>query len=146
MSSPIERLIEQDIDAINDHLPRTRPTLKELLELETPEYQTQTGDMSAFKSEEIKQLVNEVPAKFHDEVRLPIVILRRLDLGRGIYSVTGSKPELFLIWKAVGQVDLEWDKIAEWVPKDRMYRPQVQLLRRKLPSATCIGFATQQET
>jgi uncharacterized protein (UPF0216 family) len=139
-------MIEHDIETINDHLPLTRPSLKNLLELETPEYRTRTGEMSVFKQEEIVQLAKEVPIKFHDEVKLPIVILRRLDLGRGLYSVTGSKPELFLVWKIVGQVDLKWEKIAEWKLKDRMYRPQVQILRRKLPSATCIGFATQKET
>ena len=145
MSSPIERIIERDIETINDDLPRTRPSLKALLELDTPEYQTKTGKMSTFKHEEIERLANEVPSKFHDDVKLPIIILRRLDLGRGIYSVTGSKPELFLIWKTVGQVDLEWEKLAEWKPKDRMYRPQVQLLRRKLPSTTCVGFTSQQD-
>jgi uncharacterized protein (UPF0216 family) len=145
LSSPIERFIERDIETINDHLPRTRPTLNELLKLDTPEYQTRIGEMSTFKHKEIEQLANEVPTKFHDEVKLPIVILRRLDLGRGFYSVTGSKPELFLIWKTVGQVNLGWEKLAEWKPIDRMYRPQVQILRRKLPSTTCIGFTTQQE-
>ena len=139
-------MIERDIETINDHLPLTRPSLKELLKLDSPEYRTRTGEMSVFKHEEIEQLAKEVPTKFHDEVKLPIVILRRLDLGRGFYSVTGSKPELFLVWKIVGQVDLEWEKIAEWKPKDRMYRPQVQILRRKLPSATCIGFTTQKDT
>ena len=146
MSSPIDRLIDRDIESINDHLPRTRPTLKQLIDLDTPEYQTRVGEISAFKPDEIKKLANDVPTKFHDEVRLPMVILRRLDLGRGIYSVTGSKPELFLIWKTVGQVDLGWEKLAQWEPKDRLYRPQVQILRRKLPSTTCIGFTTQQET
>jgi uncharacterized protein (UPF0216 family) len=146
LSSPIERLIDHEIESVNDHLPMTRPTLKELIELDIPEYRTRIGEMSTFKSEEIEKLAEEVPTKFHDEVRLPIVILRRLDLGRGIYSVTGSKPELFLIWKNVGQVDLEWDKLAQWEPKNQIYRPQVQILRRKFPSATCIGFATQQES
>ena len=145
MSSPIERFIERDIDSINDHLPVSRPTLKDLLELEIPEYLTRMGQKSAFKQEEIEQLAKEIPIKFHDDVRLPIVILRRMDLGRGLYSVTGSKPELFLVWKVIGQVDLGWGKIAEWEPKDRIYRPQVQILRRKLPSTTCIGFASLQD-
>jgi uncharacterized protein (UPF0216 family) len=145
LSSPIEKFIEHDIDTINDHLPMIRPSLKGLLELQIPEYLTRVGKKSTFKHEEIELLANEVPTKFHNEVKLPIVVLRRLDLGRGIYSVTGSKPELFLIWKIIGQVDLEWGELAEWKPRDRMYRPQVQILRRKLPSATCIGFTTQKE-
>jgi hypothetical protein len=145
VNSPIERFIEKDIETINDHLPRTRPTLRTILEMETPEYQTRAGKMSSFKHEEIELIANDVPTIFHDEVKLPIVILRRLDLGRGIYSITGSKPELFMVWKTVGQVDLEWEKMEEWKPIDRMYRPQVQILRRKLSSTTCIGFASQQE-
>ena len=145
MSSRIEKLIDSEIDTINDHLPRTRHSLVDLINADAPGFLTKTGETSVMKMEEIKYLAKDVPEKFHSDVMLPIVLLRRLDLGRGIYTIAGSKIELFLVHRviqqAVGQVDLEWDRLDSWEPVERLARPHVQVLRRKLSSTTCIGFA-----
>lgn len=142
MSSPIDKILEHEIDSINDHMPVTRYSLKTLLDSETPSYQTRGGEESIIKKEEILEISKEVPSKFHDDVKLPIIVLRRMDYGPGIYTVAGGKPELFLIHRFLGYVDLGWEQLASWKPAERLMRPQVQALRRRLPSSTCIGFVT----
>ena len=147
MGSTFDKLLERDIDSINDDLPRGRVSLKELIAAESPHYVTRNGETSAFHKEEITKLGEIVPRKFHGEIWLPIVILRRIDYGPGMHTVAGNKMELFLIQHLiVGDVDLEWDKLPGWKMNDRLARPQVQVLRRKLPSTTCIGFTMSAET
>ena len=147
MGSNVDKMLERDIDSINDDLPRGRISLKGLIAAESPQYVARNGETSAFCKEEIAKLGEIVPRKFHGEIWLPIVILRRIDYGRGIYSVAGNKVELFLIQHLiVGDVDLEWDRLLGWETNDRLARPQVQVLRRKLPSTTCIGFKISAET
>jgi uncharacterized protein (UPF0216 family) len=137
----IEKMIEHDIDTLNDHLPESRHPLSELIESDSPKFKTRDGQFSEFRKEELTELAKEVPQRFHDEILLPIVLLRRLDYGQGIYTVAGSKVELFTIHRILGYVDLDWKDYGRWKPVERLARPQVQLLRRKLPSTTSIGIA-----
>jgi uncharacterized protein (UPF0216 family) len=133
-------MIEHDIDTLNDHLPELRVPLSELIGLESPQFKTRIGEVSVFRVDEIEKITQEVPERFHDNVSLPIVILRRLDYGEGIYTVAGNKTELFMLHRIIGYVDLGWEDFAKWKPVERLARPQVQLLRRKLPSTTSIGI------
>ncbi|MFX0107637.1 MAG: DUF61 family protein [Candidatus Hodarchaeota archaeon] len=142
MTSPFDKILEKEIDSINDHMPITRQTLNELHTSSSPSYLTRGGETSFVKKEELRILAREVPEKYHEEVKIPIIILRRMDYGAGIYSVSGGKVELFLVHRLLGYVDLEWSDFQSWVPIEKLMRPQVQLLRRKFPSATCIGFVT----
>jgi uncharacterized protein (UPF0216 family) len=142
-------MIEHEIDSINDHLPKKRVPLHELLEMEEPSYETRDGKISVFKKEELTQLAADIPEKHHKDITLPIVILRRMDLGTGIHTIAGTKHELFIIHrtiqKVIGQVDLEWEEFPKWRPLERLARPEVQVLRRKLPSTTCIGITMVQD-
>jgi len=147
LNPSIDRLIEHEIDTLNDHLPETRVTLKDLIESGKPFYVTRSGEKSIFREEEIEWLREQVPNQFHDSVRLPIVILRRLDHGLGIYTVAGNKTELFMIHRILGYVNLEWKNFASWKPIEQLARPQVQSIRKKMPSTSCLGivFATREK-
>jgi uncharacterized protein (UPF0216 family) len=123
-------------------MPTTRFSLRELAKSDNPHYMTKIGEKSILKMDEISELVRLVPQRFHDDIRLPIVILRRMDYGTGIYTIAGGKAELFLVHHLLGYVDLEWDNFQKWKPIEKMMRPQVQAIRRKLPSTSCIGFVT----
>lgn len=141
MSPFIEKMIEQDIDTLNDHLPESRHPLSQLILDESPQFRTRDGQISVFRKDELTELAKEVPSRYHEDIFLPIVLLRRLDYGQGIYTVAGSKVELFTIHRVLGYVDLEWEDLGKWKQVERLARPQVQLLRRKLPSTTSIGIA-----
>jgi uncharacterized protein (UPF0216 family) len=138
-------MIEHDIDTLNDHLPESRIPLSDLIGMDPPQFKTRVGEVSVFRVEEIEELKQEVPRKFHEEVRLPIVVLRRLDYGSGIYTVAGNKAELFIVHRVIGYVDLEWHDFAQWKPIEKLARPQVQTLRRRLPSSTIIGIGMSKE-
>lgn len=145
MSKFIDKMIEHDIDTLNDHLPESRIPLSDLIGMDSPQFRTRVGEVSVFRVEEIEELEQEVPRKFHEEVRLPIVVLRRLDYGSGIYTVAGNKAELFMVHRIIGYVDLGWDDFAQWKPIEKLARPQVQTLRRRLPSSTTIGIGMSKE-
>ena len=145
MSKFIDKMIEHDIDTLNDHLPESRVPLNDLIGMDSPQFKTRIGEVSVFRVEEIEELAQEVPKKFHEEVRLPIVVLRRLDYGTGIYTVAGNKAELFMVHHIIGYVDLGWDDFTQWKPVEKLARPQVQTLRRRLPSTTTIGIAMSKE-
>lgn len=140
MSSRIDRMLEHDIDTLNDHLPHARINLVDLLKQEDPHFITRSGEKSVFKVKELEWLSKEIPKQFHDSIRLPIVLLRRLDYGPGIHSVSGNKTELFMIHKVLGYDDLAWDNFATWKTVERLVRPQVQILRKKMPSTTTLGI------
>jgi len=140
LSKFIDKMIEHDIDTLNDHLPESRVPLCDLIGVDSPHFTTRVGEVSVFRVEEIVKLAHEVPSQFHDDVRLPIVVLRRVDYGTGIYTVAGNKIELFMVHRVIGSRDIEWADFAKWKPIERLARPQVQMLRRKLPSTTTIGI------
>jgi uncharacterized protein (UPF0216 family) len=135
-------MLKHEIDSANNHLPEKRIPLSILLSEESPGYQTRAGEFSGFHEEELGRIAEEVPSAFHSTIHLPFVLLRRMDFGPGIYSIAGSRNELFMIHRLLGYVVLEWDEISDWKPIDRLVRPHVQVLRRELPTTTCIGFTT----
>lgn len=142
MTSGIDRILEREIDSINDHMPAVRHTLKSLLQIQSPKYSTRNGQESILKKEELLELAKQVPSHHHEEIKIPILVLRRMDYGPGIYTISGGKFELFLIHRLLGYVDLPWEEMGAWKPVEQLMRPQVQELRRRFPSTTCIGFVT----
>jgi len=148
VSSKFDKILEHDIDTMNDHLPRARIRLSDLLKEKDPHFTTRCGEKSVFKVDELEWLSREVPKSHHISIRLPIVLLRRLDFGPGIHSISGNKMELFMIHRILGYDDLEWENIAKWTPIEQLARPQVQILRKKMPSTTSLGivFATSKDS
>ena len=45
-----------------------------------------------------------------------------------------------MIHRILGYDDLGWENIAKWTPVEQLARPQVQILRRKMPSTTSLGI------
>lgn len=140
MSKHLDRLIEHDIDTLNNHLPERRIPLNELLKAAVPQFVTRGKETSAFRKEELEWLAEFIPKEYHDDICLPIVVLRRMDYGEGIHTLAGNKVELFLIHKVLGYVDLQWTELASWKPVETLARPQVQILRSKMPSTTSVGI------
>ena len=140
MSSRIDKMLEHEIDTLNDHLPRARIRLSDLLKEEDPHFMTRSSEKSVFRVEELEWLSKEVPKNLHQSIRLPIVLLRRLDLGQGIHTVSGNKAELFMIHRVLGYDDLAWENFAAWKPIEQLARPQVQIIRKRMPSTTSLGI------
>lgn len=135
-------LLKEDIKRLNQHLPRHRKPLAELLHMEEPKVEAIDGTPIIMKKEELEDLSKIIPEKYHNQLTLPIVIVRRIDLGRGTFEILGGKIETFAVRQTLNLTDLTFDQL------DRnsefhyhyIYRPQVQELLRKFKSLIVIGF------
>ena len=121
-------------------MPRTKRSLAELLSEPAPVFVTRNGQSSAIRRDELENLANRVPKKFHAEIMLPFTILRRTSLGRGAHTIGGSKLEQFIILQIIGKITAPLTAWREVKLPRSIYSPDVTLLRKKLPTTTLIGF------
>jgi uncharacterized protein (UPF0216 family) len=128
----ISKIIDIEIQKINDHLPTSHKSLEELLKEDIPSVKTRGGDDIIFLKDELITLAKLIPKEKHRDIKLPIVALRRIDLGRGVYTLVGSEETIKFIKKI-----LNIDSNSEY-----LYRPQIFELKRKFSSLVIIGFST----
>lgn len=128
----ISKIIDIEIRKINDHLPASSKSLKELLREEIPSVKTKGGDDIVLLKDELIALAKLIPEENHNNIKLPIVALRRIDLGKGVYTLIGNEATI----KAFKEI-LNVGKDSEY-----LYRPQVFELKRKFNSLVIIGFST----
>ena len=132
---------KHDVSKLNDHLPGKTFSLSELLSARQLVIKTRDGGNFWIDKDELMRIAALVPAKFHAELHLPIILIRRLDLGEGVFSVGGSKLEAFFSTRMLGITQESYDSYECADIPAYFYRPQVQELRRKLRSLSVIGFA-----
>jgi len=140
-----DAVLKEEIRRLNTHLPRNRKTLEQLLAEDNPNVEAMDGSQILFKKEELAKLAKIVPRKFQKKIHLPFLILRRMDLGKSVYAVSGSKIEEFTIKKMLELTTLpfeEYDKDKEIL---YLYRPYVSQLIRGFHSLVVIGFGVPEE-
>jgi uncharacterized protein (UPF0216 family) len=129
-----------DVNKINDHLPSKTVPLSELLREEEPAVVARDGTKLWIDQDELTKVANMVPKSLHSKLCFPIVLIRRIDLGEGVFSISGGKLEVFFVAKVLG-ITVESFVNYEMVDApNNIYRPQVQELRRKLRTLSVIGF------
>ena len=72
---------------LNAHLPKNRRTLKDLLKEDTPSVPTVDGGRIVMKKSELEELAESLPEEVRDRVKLPLVLLRRTELGPGAFTL-----------------------------------------------------------
>ncbi|MFX1487305.1 MAG: DUF61 family protein, partial [Promethearchaeota archaeon] len=85
-----------EIKNINDHLPKHFKTLKELLQEEKPHVITRDGSKYPLDKKELKTVANLLSNEYHSKLKLPIILIRRIGLGPGVFSIGGGKIENFV--------------------------------------------------
>jgi len=142
MSDRLSRFLQTEIDQINTHLPAKPIQLSLILKMKQPKYKLRDGQFSDFNSDEIESIKEIIPEKYWKQVLLPIIILRRRDLGAGAFTVGGTDPNRYLIEKLFAD-DLPSFEIWRVEKKDIkiFYKPQVRIIRKTYPSTTVIGFS-----
>ena len=120
-----DRLLKKQIFNLNRHLPRQRKTLKDLLEEEKPHVVGVDGTRHRFKTNEIKKLAEIIPPEKHDLLKLPIYIEIESQM-------SGTKISGELELKIVCQVL----SIEDCGRERYLYRPEIKLLRKELPTTT----------
>lgn len=124
-----DKLLKKQIFSLNRHIPRQRKSLEELLKEERPHVVGADGNRHRFKTAELKELSNIVPVKDHEKLKLPIYI--------EIESMTsGARIAGNLETKIVSLILEKEDETDEMF----IYRPEIQILRKKLPTTTQYMF------
>jgi len=122
-----DRLIKFELSKLNVHLPVRRLSLREALSSSKPQVVARDGSVHTFKREELELLAGLLPQADRDKLQLPILIALEPKLGRGTARISGEAEV-----KVVSQV-LEKEPAAREL---LIYRPEVAILRRKLPTTT----------
>lgn len=134
----LDALWQHEIQRVNDHLPKATRSLEELLKMEKAELETRGGDRYRFDREDLEFLAKELPEEYHGRVMLPMILTRRLDLGKGVFSVSGGIVELSIVrWileDPSGRFEL-WRGEPYFV-----YRPQVGVLLAGHRTLFAVGF------
>ena len=134
--------LEKEISQLNNHMPKAKKSLLQLLSESAPAYTSRDGQRSAVRREELQELAAIIPKEFHDQIQLPFTVLRRTSLGPGAHTVGGSKLEQFSVFKILGKIEKSYSMWRESKLPRIIYSPEVAILRRKLPTTLMIGFGT----
>jgi len=78
-----------DIETINDHLPAERKSLKQLLIEEKPHVKTKKNKNHFIRKKDLELAAKILPKEEWENIRLPIILLRRTQLDKGLFSVSG---------------------------------------------------------
>ena len=147
--SPLERtfdaLLGRELRKLNTHLPKQRRTLKELLAEANPALPAVDGSTIVLRKEEIEQLAQIVPREYQDSLKLPIIVLRRMELGKSVYTVSGDKVDEFTVKKILGKTTADYHAMYLDDTPLFLYRPDVSELLRRFHSLVVIGFGIPKE-
>jgi uncharacterized protein (UPF0216 family) len=141
----LDALLGRELRNLNAHLPKQRRTLTELLAADNSSVPAVDGSDLVLKKEELKELAGIVPKEYHSTIRLPLIILRRMELGKSVYTVSGCKVEEFTAKKILGRTNAEFHAMHFDNEPLFLYRPDVSELVRRFHSLVVIGFGIPKE-
>jgi len=140
-----DALLGRELRKLNTHLPKQRRSLKELLTEATPAITAVDGSAIILKKEELTELARIVPVEYQDSVKIPIIVLRRMELGKSVYTVAGDRVEEFTVKKILGKTNAEYHAMHFDNEPLFLYRPDVSELLRRFHSLVVIGFGIPKE-
>jgi uncharacterized protein len=145
MERALDTILTHEIRKLNTHLPKHRRTISDLLKSTDPAVEAVDGTSILLRRVELEELSKIVPREYHDRLRLPIVILRRMDLGKSTYTVSSEPIEEFAVKKILGATDVDFHQMYMDRESFFLYRPQVVELLRRYHSLFVIGFGLPRE-
>ena len=141
-----DALIGYEIRRLNNHLPKQRRVLKDLLaQNDDSTVETVDGTKLLLRQVEVQAISRIVPIEYHDKLRLPFIILRQMEMGRSTYSVLGDQLEAFTIQKILGRTTDSFHEMYKHTDQPLLYRPEVAELVGKFHSLIVIGFGLPHE-
>jgi uncharacterized protein (UPF0216 family) len=141
-----DTLIGHEIRRLSNHLPRQRKFLKDLLAQDgDTTVEAADGTKLLLRQVELQALAKIVPTEYHEKLRIPFIILRRMDMGKSIYTVAGDQLEVFTIQKILGRTNDSFHEMYKHTERLFVYRPEVSELVGKFHSLIVIGFGIPQE-
>jgi hypothetical protein len=95
------------------------------------------------KKAELEELSRSLPPEANTRVKLPIVLLRRGDLGLGAFTVLGDRYEEYAMLLLAGSVYGSFDEYKEQEPEVALlFKPQISSLMRRFHSLLVLGFGS----
>jgi hypothetical protein len=140
-----DALLSRELRKLNTHLPKQRRTLKELLVGEDVTIPTIDGSTILMKKSEIEELAKIVAPEHHGNLKLPLIVLRRMELGRSVYTISGDRVEEFTVMKILGRTSAGYHTMYSDRDPLFLYRPDVSELVRRFHSLVVIGFGVPKE-
>jgi Protein of unknown function DUF61 len=128
---------------LNSHLPKERRTLEELLNDPAPRVPAASGDLIRMRKQELEELSRSLPREAGTRVKLPIVLLRRRDLGPGAFTVLGDRYEEYAMLLLAGSFEGSFEQFRGMRPDPVViFKPEIGLLMRRFHSLLTLGFGT----
>ncbi len=136
-----DTILREEVRRSNQHLPRKRRPLGELLRDDSPEVSSIDGRKIVMRKAELEMLASFLPQDAIEKLQLPIVLIRRSDMGVGAFTVlSGDKLEMYAVAKLLGSFEGGLQDYRREVPDLVVYKPQISELIRKFHSLIVIGF------
>ena len=152
MHPEFERIIDYLLLDDEDAFELSTIPLSELLEMDTPHFSSVDSLISVyFDKHELERIAKIVPAKYRGELRLPIILLRRVGRYEESYKVVGTKLENMLLQRLLKLTRAPFEKFAE-VEEIRELENISMLGRRRfktiykvLPETSSVWLTTTQD-
>jgi len=139
----VDAVFREELKRLNSHLPKNRRTLEDLLADSSPTVASVSGHLIRMKKDELLDLSRSLPAEAPKRIRLPIVLLRRRDLGTGAFTVLGDPYEEYSVLLVISGYNGTFEEFRRQTSGTvTLYKPQVSQLLRRFHSLAVIGFGT----
>src|SRR2546421_6580685 len=134
-------MLQNELRKLNTHLPKNRKTIRELLAEDQPSVSTVDGEKAIMKKSEVEALSAELPVALGDKVRLPIILLRKREMGPGAFTLLGDDYEEYALSKVLAEYSGTFTEYQRSRESARVfYKPQVSELMRRFHSLIVVGF------
>jgi len=144
MSNMSDKLLDMiwklDIEKMNDHLPANRKTLRELLAEDKPIVMTKKDKPHKIRKPHLEIVSELFDESEWDNVKLPIVLLRRTNLAKGIYSISGGLQEIYIIHRIIGRTTNNYSTFILEDHEPYIWKPEAFTAARKITSIVIIGY------
>jgi uncharacterized protein (UPF0216 family) len=138
----IKCIWESEIKRINEHLVKESKPISDLLNCETPQITTRDGGQYTIDRDALMRLASYVPKSLHSKIRVPIIFIRRIDMGRGVYTVTGDFYSRLLVKNLIEGFKQFREDLKPEEPL-YLYTPQVSDLIMRFRSIFQVGFQVE---
>lgn len=140
-----DTVLKDEIGKINSHLPKQRKTLKELLSERDPQVPTVRGEKIKMKKTDLQNLSDIVPENAREKIKLPIILMRRMDLGPGAFTILGDPYEEFITALLAESFKGNFDEFVQSSTRPLvLYRPQATELLARIHSLIVLGFGVSE--
>ncbi len=140
----VDTMLREEMRRLNAHLPKNRRTVKDLLREDLPSVPTVDEGKIIMKKSELEEFATALPEEVMDRVRLPLVLLRRTELGAGAFTLMGDPAEEFALSKIAKGYEGSFDDFKRNHREKLFYKPQVSELMRRFHTLLVIGFGAQE--